>query len=114
MKQHYVKRCGFLTKRNDMTKEQFINHWQQVHAVLCQKVPGLKRYAVNYIDRDVFPSFPFDGFSELWFESRESYEAMLSSPEGKTLMADLPNFTDTVNGVLITEQRYVWPEDDGL
>lgn len=110
----YVKRCGFLTKRDDMTVDQFKDHWHQVHAALCQKVPGLKRYAVNYVDRATYPNFPFDGFSELWFESREAWDAMLESPEGKALMGDLPNFAGSTNGVLIDERRYLWPENDGL
>lgn len=114
MEKTYVKRCGFLKKREDFTKEQFVSHWKSTHAELCKQVPGLKRYATNIIDRDLFPNCPYDGFSELWFESREAYDAMLASPEGKTLMADLPNFTSAVDGVLVSEHRYIWPENDGL
>lgn len=110
----YVKRCGFLQKRDDMTVEQFLDHWRRVHAELCKKVPGLKRYAINFIDRNEFPNFPFDGFSELWFENRESWNAMLASPEGRTLMGDLPNFSQVTNGILATEMRVIWPQDDGL
>lgn len=114
MKAQYAKRIGFLTKREDMTKEQFVQHWRTVHAELCKKIPGLKRYAINFIDRDVYPNAGYDGFSELWFESKEAHDASLSSPEGKTLLADLPNFTSTICGVVAYEERFIWPADDGL
>ena len=114
MKMRYAKRIGFLTKKHDMTKEQFLAHWEGIHAILCQKIPGLKRYAINFIDRDVFPNSAYDGFSELWFESKEAHDAALSSPDGKILLADLPNFTSTICGVIAYEKRFVWPADDGL
>lgn len=103
-----AKRIGFLKKREGMTLEQFTTHWHQVHAVLCQKIPGLTRYAINIIDRSKYPNVPFDGFSELWFESAATHDAAFSSPEGQILLADIPNFVSELNGVLVEERRYIW------
>ena len=94
MTKTYVKRLGILRKKEEMSQEQFVNHWLNVHAALCVKLPKMRRYSVNFVDRKRFPKFGYDGFSELWFDSEEDLVAALNSPEGKTLLADLPNLTD--------------------
>ncbi len=78
-------------------------HWLEVHAALCVKLPGMRRYAVNFVDRSRFPHFPYDGFSELWFDDEEALIASLNSPEGKTLLADLPNFAGDVFPIVAVE-----------
>jgi uncharacterized protein (TIGR02118 family) len=109
MSKTFAKRIGFLQKRNDLTLEQFAAHWRGVHAVLCQRIPGLKRYAINIINREASPDVPYDGFSELWFDSREAHDAAFSSPEGVELLADIPNFVGKLSGVMVTEERFIWP-----
>lgn len=111
MSKEGAKRIGFLKKRKDLTQEQFFAHWQNVHAVLCQKIPGLQRYAVNMIDKNQFPNSAYDGFSELWFESKEAHDAAFASPEGVELLADIPNFVEELYGVLVDERRYIWPAE---
>jgi uncharacterized protein (TIGR02118 family) len=114
MAKGYTKRIGFLKKRPDLTEEQFLAHWQGTHAVLCQKIPHLRRYCVNFIDQRVTPGVGYDGFSELWFDSKEHHDEAFASPEGQRLLADIPNFVSELKGTLVLEQRYIWPENDGL
>ena len=94
MTKTYVQRLGILRKKDEMSQEQFVDHWLNKHAALCVKLPKMRRYSVNFVDRKRFPNFGYDGFSELWFDSEEDLVAALNSPEGKTLLADLPNLTD--------------------
>ena len=108
MKTH-TKRLGLVKKREDMTLEQFSKHWLAVHAGLCAKLPGLKRYSVNLVDRQRFPKFGYDGFSELWFDNEQALWAALESPEGKTLLADLPNFAGSIEPIISVETPVVWP-----
>jgi uncharacterized protein (TIGR02118 family) len=105
----YTKRLGILKKREDMTHEQFVAHWMGTHATLCKKLPGLRRYSVNLVDRERFPKFGYDGFSELWFDSEEDLHASFASPEGKTLLADLPNFTSQIDPIISVETQMLWP-----
>ena len=67
----------------------------------------MRRYSVNFVDRERFPKFGYDGFSELWFDSEADLVAALQSPEGKTLLADLPNLTDPndMNPIIAVEYR---------
>ena len=109
MAQTYTKRLGILRKKEGITHEQFVDHWLQKHAALCVKLPKLRRYSVNLVDRARFPKFGYDGFSELWFDSEEDLIASLASPEGKTLLADLPNFAGDIDPIISVETQFLWP-----
>lgn len=109
MRPNTVKRLGLVVKKAGMSREQFSAHWLNTHAPLCKQLPGLLRYSVNLVDREVFPEFGYDGFSELWFESEEALIASLNSPEGKTLLADLPNFTERIYPIVSHEYHQIWP-----
>lgn len=109
MAKTYTKRLGILRKKDGITHEQFVNHWLTRHAVLCTKLPKLRRYSVNLVDRQRFSKFGYDGFSELWFDSEEDLVAALTSPEGKTLLADLPNFAGDVDPIISVETQILWP-----
>ena len=109
MSKTYTKRLGILRKKEDMTHEQFVAHWMGTHAQLCLKLPNMRRYSVNLVDRQRFPKFGYDGFSELWFDSEEAMVASFASPEGKTLLADLPNFTSAIDPIISVETQMLWP-----
>lgn len=109
MAKTYVKRLGILRKKEGMSHQQFVDHWLNTHATLCARLPKLRRYSVNFVDRQRFQKFGYDGFSELWFDSEEDLSSALSSPEGRTLMADLPNLTDDINPIIAVEHQVVWP-----
>ncbi len=98
-----TKRLGLVVRRPDLTHEQFTQHWLTKHAALCVKMPGMRRYSVNLVDKARFPHFPYDGFSELWFDDEAAMVASLASPEGKTLLADLPNFVDKIDPIISVE-----------
>jgi uncharacterized protein (TIGR02118 family) len=105
MAKTYTKRLGILRKKEGMTDQQFRDHWLNKHAELCLKLPKMRRYSVNFVDRTRFPKFGYDGFSELWFDSEEDLNAALASPEGKTLLADLPNLTNDIYPIIAVEHR---------
>jgi uncharacterized protein (TIGR02118 family) len=109
MTKTHTKRLGFVKKRADMSHEQFTQHWLTTHAALCCKLPKLRRYSVNLVDKARFPKFDYDGFSELWFDDEASLWASLESPEGKTLLADLPNFAGAIEPIISVETPMVWP-----
>ena len=105
----FTKRLGILRKKEGMSHDDFVNHWLNKHAALCVRLPGLRRYSVNLVDRKRFPKFDYDGFSELWFDSEEALIASFNSPEGKTLLADLPNFAGDIDPIISVETQILWP-----
>jgi uncharacterized protein (TIGR02118 family) len=109
MSKTYTKRLGILRKREDMTHEQFVKYWTGTHAKLVMKLPNLRRYSVNFVDRERFPKFGYDGFSELWFDNEEEMAAAWASPEGKATLADLPNFVSVIDPIISVETQMLWP-----
>jgi uncharacterized protein (TIGR02118 family) len=109
MTQTYTKRLGILRRKQGIAHDEFVNHWLKTHAALCVKLPGLRRYSVNLVERGRFPKFDYDGFSELWFDSEEALVAAFASPEGKTLLADLPNFAGDIDPIISVETQILWP-----
>ena len=109
MTKTFTKRLGILRKKEGISHDEFVNHWLNKHAALCVRLPGLRRYSVNLVDRKRFPKFDYDGFSELWFDSEEALIAAFNSPEGKTLLADLPNFAGDIDPIISVETQILWP-----
>lgn len=109
MQTNSVKRLGVLRRKDGLTHEQFVDHWYNKHAPLCLKLPGLRRYSINLVERGRHAHFDYDGFSELWFDSEEALNAALQSPEGRTLLADLPNFAKDVSPIVSYETHLLWP-----
>ena len=44
-----IKSISLLTRRPELTHEQFMTHWVEIHAPLAHAVPGLRRYIQNHI-----------------------------------------------------------------
>jgi uncharacterized protein (TIGR02118 family) len=109
MTRTFTKRLGILRRKEGLSHDEFVNHWLKKHAALCVKLPGLRRYSVNLVERGRFPKFDYDGFSELWFDSEEALVAAFASPEGKTLLADLPNFAGDIDPIISVETQILWP-----
>ncbi|MFJ5372712.1 EthD family reductase [Pectobacterium versatile] len=99
------KHVGFITRKQGQSFEEFVKHWNEVHTEIALRLPGLKGYVLNPIDREKYPDSPVDGFSELWFDSIEDAIAAFNSPTGKEAFADVPNFADHVTVTYITEIR---------
>lgn len=100
------KHVGLLFKKESQTYEEFLDHWLNVHAKLAEKVPGLRGYVINPIDRREFPDSPIDGFSELWFDSEaDLISAFETTPEGIACIEDVPNFMERVAITNIKEVR---------
>ena len=103
------KRFGLLRKKPGLTREQFVAHWTTVHADMAKRLPGLRRYVINVVDRKRSPQFGYDGFSELWFDSVADHDAAFTCPLGVELLADLDNFAESVSPVIVEERRMFWP-----
>ncbi|MGB8859473.1 MAG: EthD domain-containing protein [Ilumatobacteraceae bacterium] len=73
-----------LSRRDDMTHEDFLAWWLTEHAPLAAQLPDVRRIVFNpTAEHD-----DIDGVSELWFDSRASFDAAYSSELGKQVAAD--------------------------
>ena len=70
-----------LTRRVDMTHDEFAQWWLDEHRLLAEKLPNLRRAIFNLVDHNTDDP-GIDGVSELWFDSKEDFEAAYASEIG--------------------------------
>jgi uncharacterized protein (TIGR02118 family) len=89
------KIISVLARKPDQTIEEFVKHWEEVHAPLVKNVPGVVRYTLSIVRGSstrtdgVGPlELPADGFAELWFEDMASLQKAAASDAVKTVLKD--------------------------
>jgi hypothetical protein len=77
-----------VTKRNPkLTMEQFIDHYEHVHAPMNRRLyPQMKRYVRNYLkpvdaDMPTDNEAPFDCITEAYFDDEEGFRSVLRDME---------------------------------
>jgi uncharacterized protein (TIGR02118 family) len=91
-------------RRPDLTHEQFIEHWRDVHARLFSSQPAVKQHVRRYIQSRTVPNPPagvrvadYDGIAQLWFDDIEGFYGVFSSK----------NYTDVIR---VDEQKFTDPK----
>ncbi len=74
-----------LTRRDDMTHDDFRTWWLGEHAPLARGLPGLRKITFNVIET---VDADYDGITELWFDDQAAFEAAYASDFGKSVAAD--------------------------
>jgi uncharacterized protein (TIGR02118 family) len=111
-----IKSLGLLTRRPELTHEQFVKHWLEIHAPLAYAVPGVRRYVQNHIiEERTRPDIPttevaIDGIAELWFDDRTAMNLANASPEAKRLHDDGALFIGHIKSFVI-EEKTIIPKD---
>ena len=72
--------------------QAFDRHYEQVHAQLALKMPGLKGYTSFRPTSLTQQKSPYYLVADLYFESQEALQKALQSPEGQAAAGDLQNF----------------------
>lgn len=75
-----------LTRREDLSHQEFVTWWTQEHRTLAAQLPGVRRIVFNVVDEEGEPGV--DGVAELWFDTREAFEAAYATPIGQETAAD--------------------------
>jgi uncharacterized protein (TIGR02118 family) len=107
-----IKSLSLLTRRPDLTHEQFVKHWLEIHGPLALKVPGVRRYVQTHIIGErTRPDIPtteveIDGVAELWFDDLDAMARSNASPEAKALHADGALFIGRIK-TFVTEEKVI-------
>ena len=71
----------------------FDKYYREVHAVLATKLPGLRKFTMNWPAPGPDGATPsYHLIATLIWDSAEDLQAAFATPEGEAAMADLPNF----------------------
>src|SRR5690349_8063191 len=88
----------------------FDRHYQQTHAALVQKIPGLKGYVTNKpAARNPQEPSPYYFIADLYYENMATLQAASQSPEGQAVVGDLQNFATGSVTVVVGEVQVYHP-----
>ncbi|GAB3691154.1 EthD family reductase [Corynebacterium nasicanis] len=81
-----IKIVAVISKKPELSREEFLRHWNDDHPAYVRRLPGIRRYRQNpAIDHP--KSWPFDGMAELWFDSVQDVKQAYAGAAGADLLA---------------------------
>jgi uncharacterized protein (TIGR02118 family) len=92
-----VKLIYCISKKPDMSIEEFQCYWRDVHAPIAARIPGLRRYVQCHVVPETYggQNQPgFDGAAELWWDTMDDLRAAFGTPEVRAALEDEKNFID--------------------
>lgn len=105
-----IKLVYCITKKPEMSDEQFFDYWHNVHAPIGAGIPGVRRFVQSR--RIIIPGDKhepaFDALVELWFDDIPALLKARQSPQWKASTDDEANFIDHSKvAYFVTEERTV-------
>jgi len=76
-----------LTRREELSHEEFVAWWLGEHRPLAARLPGLRRLVFNVVDAGAGAP-GIDGVAELWFDAQADFEAAYATELGRSVAAD--------------------------
>lgn len=112
-----ITRWDLITKKADLSPEEFKAYWNLQHAPVVLRSQALRRYTQNFVtdsqQRGVaFPRVPVtaDAFAELWYDNLHDMNAS-QAVYGQDIAVDYRNFASDVKS-LVTVKALVIPIED--
>lgn len=90
-----------LTRRSDMSHEQFAQWWLDEHAPLARQLPGVRQIRFN----EVIEGDGIDGIAELWFDDRASFEAAYATELGASVAQDSIDHVTSRTRLIVDENQ---------
>lgn len=107
---HMIKLVYCITKKPELSDEEFFRYWKNIHGPIGAKIPRLRKLVQSpriNIPGDKYPP-SYDGIAELWFDTVEDLLAARQSQEWQASTADESNFIDhTKVAYFVTEEHVI-------
>lgn len=98
-----VKVMILLSRRTDLTHEEFAHWWLGEHRALAAGLPSIRRLCFNLVQDDD----EIDGIAEQWFDSVEDFTAAYASEHGQRVVADSMAHLGSRRRVIVEENWVV-------
>jgi uncharacterized protein (TIGR02118 family) len=108
-----IKVLSLLARKDTLSHEDFVRHWQDTHAPLAHAVPGISRYVQSHItgtrSRPDVPDIDLeiDGIAELWYDDLQAFQRAAASAEMKRLTDDGALFIGRIKTYVIEEKPII-------
>jgi uncharacterized protein (TIGR02118 family) len=100
-----IKAMILLTRRDDMSHDDFVSWWLVEHVPLASALPGVRKVVLNVVD-DGYDDAGIDGISELWFDTRADFDAAYASEIGRATAADSMAHVSSRVRLFVSENEY--------
>jgi len=95
-----------LSKKPEMSRDDFRRYWRDVHGPMGQRMPGVRRYVQNHVTAD---GAPFDGIAEMWFDTPAAMQAAFTSEAAQEAARDVANFLAGQHVIVVEEVEMPLP-----
>lgn len=99
-----IKVIALFQRRPDLSLEEFLSHWDHVHADFVRRLPGIRRYRQNHPIPHRDP-WPYDGAAEVWFDSKGDVARAFASPAADDMREDETRFIAEITWFLVEERE---------
>lgn len=97
-----LKIVVLVTKRDDLSWDEFVDYWDAEHVTHVSKVENLQRYTIApAINAE---QAPYDGIAELYFESTDDIREGFTEDLEQELREDEANFLSDTETFVAAEQ----------
>ena len=105
-----VKAVEFLSRKPGTSVDEFQRHWQDRHARLLARIPGLRRCVLSAPRRSAYEAGrvpAHDGATSMWFDSSDALRAAATSSGYAAAVADRGGFLAPGQPPFIVTQEHV-------
>jgi len=92
-----VKQISLLTRRRDLSVEDFQSYWRDKHSAVASAIPGMRRYVQCHALPSSYQDGPIpsrDGVPIAWFDDTAALRSAAGSGAFAATMADNANFLE--------------------
>ena len=104
-----IKVIGTAYRRDDFSTEEFFRYWNEVHAPISARAPGLRGYVVSEVVEKLQGDLEADAFVEQWFDDLPALRRAASAPETAAAWADVPNYAKTSGTFWVVKEHIQIP-----
>jgi uncharacterized protein (TIGR02118 family) len=98
------KIVALMSRRDGMDSQEFDRHWREEHPRYVRALPGIRRY-VQSPAFEHRPQWPYDGLSELWFDSLKGIAIAFASPAAEPMREDEKRFIGKIEWFIVDEDE---------
>lgn len=93
-----------VSRKPEVSREEFLHHWRELHPDFVRKLPGIRGYRQN-IAIEHHTAWPFDGIAELRFDTLRDIAVAFDGDAAKALFEHEHHFIGEMKWSIVEEHE---------
>lgn len=107
-----IKIISLLRRKEGMTHEEFVHHWENVHGPMLKHIPEVRRYVQSHIVTERHTPVgaidgEIDGIVELWYDDVETLDRVWASSAVTEIAEDTRHFIGAIKSFIVDEKTII-------